>query len=152
MKTKINRILTALLAAVLLTSAVAVLASCGGTNAKFEFTLKDAQIRYSTVVEAPYATVTVVTTCVSGRLTDDEYPHDVEGGTPWLVLSDGTLCEGRAELNCATTSVDIRKGDTLEQTWIFDIPRSFSEGSYTVRVVWFNSEQDIEGVVFNRAE
>ena len=153
MKTNKIRFLTTLLASVLLILSVTVpLSSCGSRNtAKFEFELKDARIEYSEIVGVHYATVTVVTTCVSGRLYDKEYPHNVEGGKPWLI--DGEIHrEGHAEVNALMTELDIRKGDVIEYTWTFDIPRTFLEGEYDVRVEWFGSEQVFEKVNFSAAK
>ena len=153
MKAQRIRFLTTLLASVLLILSVTVpLSSCGSRNtAKFEFELKDARIEYSEIVGVHYATVTVVTTCVSGRLYDKEYPHNVEGGKPWLI--DGEIHrEGHAEVNALMTELDIRKGDVIEYTWTFDIPRTFLEGEYDVRVEWFGSEQVFEKVNFSAAK
>ena len=113
MQTKQNRFTATLLALCLLIGSVAVFSSCGSrTTAKFEFSVKDARIEYSEIVGVHYATVTVVTTCVGGRLTDKEYPHEAEGGKPWLM--DGEISrEGRAEVDAAVTEVDVRKGDTV---------------------------------------
>ena len=146
------RFLTTLLALLLLVGPVAVFSSCGSRNtAKLEFEIKDARIEYSEAVGVHYATVTVVTTCVSGRLYDKEYPHNAEGGKPWLM--DGNIArEGHAEVNALVTELDIRKGDTVEYTWTFDIPSDFSEGEYTVRVEWFGSEQTFEGVTFAKTK
>lgn len=150
MQTKQNRFTATLLALCLLIGSVAVFSSCGSrTTAKFEFSVKDARIEYSEIVGVHYATVTVVTTCVGGRLTDKEYPHEAEGGKPWLM--DGEISrEGRAEVDAAVTEVDVRKGDTFEYTWTFDIPGDFKEGSYDIRVEWYGSEQIIEGVTFEK--
>ena len=154
MKAQRIRFLTTLLASVLLILSVTVpLSSCGSRNtAKFEFELKDARIEYSEIVGVHYATVTVVTTCVSGRLYDKEYPHNVEGGKPWLIVSKDHHYEGEMEYNAALTEVDIRKGDVIEQTWIFEIPRNFLFGDYDVRVEWFGSEQVFEKVNFSAAK
>lgn len=119
MKVQRIRFLTTLLASVLLILSVTVpLSSCGSRNtAKFEFELKDARIEYSEIVGVHYATVTVVTTCVSGRLYDKEYPYNVEGGKPWLI--DGEIHrEGHAEVNALMTELDIRKGDVIEYTYL----------------------------------
>ena len=153
MKTHRIRFLTTLLAAVLLILSVTVpLSSCSSRNtAKFAFELKDAKIEYSEAVGVHYATVTVVTTCVSGRLYEKDYPHNAEGGKPWLI--DGEIHrEGHAEVNALMTELDIRKGDVIEYTWTFDIPRTFLEGEYDVRVEWFGSEQVFEKVNFSAAE
>lgn len=147
-----KRFLTALIAALLLLLSVATLPSCTRTSAKFTFELKDAKVEYSEVMGIHYATVTVVTTCVSGRLYDKEYPHNVEGGKPWLIISDSHVCEGEMDYNAAVTVADIRKGDTLEETWIFEIPRNFLYGDYDVRVEWFGSEQTFEGVTFTQSK
>ena len=48
-----------------------------------------------------------------------------------------------------TTELDIRKGDVIEYTWTFDIPRNFAEGDYDIRVEWFGSEQIFHGVCFH---
>lgn len=146
------RFMTTILALILLTSSVAVFSSCTSRNtAKLEFSVKDAKIEYSEAVGVYYATVTVVTTCVSGRLYEKEYPHNVEGGKPWLM--DGDVArEGRAEINGVVTELNMRKGDTVEYTWTFDIPGSFSEGDYDVHVEWFGTEQVFEGVTFTKAE
>lgn len=153
MKTNKIRFLTTLLASVLLILSVTVpLSSCGSRNtAKFEFELKDARIEYSEAVGVHYASITVVTTCVSGRLYEKEYPHNAEGGKPWLI--DGEIHrEGHAEVNALMTELDIRKGDVIEYTWTFDIPRTFLEGEYDVRVEWFGSEQVFEKVNFSAAK
>ncbi len=153
MQTKQNRFTAALLALCLLIGSVAVFSSCGSrTTAKFEFSVKDARIEYSEIVGVHYATVTVVTTCVKGRFYDSLYPHNVEGGRPTLYLSDGTGIEGEAEFTAAHTKVDLRKGDSVEYSWAFDVPKDFKEGDYTVRVEWFGSEQTFEGVTFSKAE
>ena len=148
MKANKFRFLNAFLASLLLLLSAVVLPSCGSHNtAKFEFEIKDAKIEYSEAVGVHYATVTVVTTCVSGRLCEKEYPHNAEGGKPWLI--DGDIArEGQAEVNAMVTELDIRKGDVIEYTWTFDIPGKFSEGDYDVRVEWFGSEQTFEGVTF----
>ena len=153
MKTNKIRFLTTLLASVLLILSVTVpLSSCGSRNtAKFEFELKDARIEYSEAVGVHYASITVVTTCVSGRLYEKEYPHNAEGGKPWLI--DGEIHrEGHAEVNALMTELDIRKGDVIEYTWTFDIPRTFLGGEYDVRVEWFGSEQVFEKVNFSAAK
>ena len=153
MKARKIRLLTILFASVLLILSVTVpLSSCGSRNtAKFEFELKDARIEYSEIVGVHYATVTVVTTCVSGRLYEKEYPHNVEGGKPWLI--DGEIHrEGHAEVNAMMTELDIRKGDVIEYTWTFDIPADFMEGDYAVRVEWFGSEQTFEAVRFEKTK
>ncbi len=146
MLTRRTKFLSSLLAILLLISSIAVLfPSCSSRNtAKFEFQIKDAGIEYSEAVGVHYATVTVVTTCVSGHMYVEEY---AAGGTPWLL--DGEIArEGRAEFNATTTELDIRKGDTVEYTWTFDIPKNFSEGDYDIRVEWFGSEQTFKGVTF----
>jgi hypothetical protein len=132
--------------------AVAAFPSCASRNtAKFSFEIKDAGIEYSQAVGVYYATVTVITTCVRGRLYVEEHPHNVEGGKPWLL--DGEISrEGRAEVNAMTTELDIRKGDVIEYTWTFDIPRTFMEGEYDIRVEWFGSEQTFENVNFSIAK
>ncbi len=153
MLTRRTKFLSLLLAALLLICSMTVLlSSCGSRNtAKFEFEIKDAKIEFSEAVGVHYATVTVITTCVSGRLYDKEYSQNVEGGKPWLM--DGEISrEGRAELNAATTELDIRKGDVIEYTWTFDIPSQFSEGDYDIRVEWFGSEQTFEGVTFLKSK
>ena len=153
MKTNKIRFLTTLLASVLLILSVTVpLSSCGSRNtAKFEFELKDARIEYSEAVGVHYASITVVTTCVSGRLYEKEYPHNAEGGKPWLI--DGEIHrEGHAEVNAMMTELDIRKGDVIEYTWTFDIPADFMEGDYAVRVEWFGSEQTFEAVRFEKTK
>ena len=154
MKTNKIRFLTTLLTSVLLILSVTVpLSSCSSRNtAKFAFELKDAKIEYSEAVGVHYATVTVVTTCVKGRLYEKDYPHNVEGGKPWLIISDSHVCEGEMDYNAAVTVADIRKGDTLEETWIFEIPRNFLYGDYDVRVEWFGSEQTFENVNFSKAK
>lgn len=146
-----NRFLTTVLAVVLLILSVSVLPSCSTRNtAELTFELKDAKVEYSEVLKVPYATVTVVTTCVKGRLYDKEYPHNVEGGKPWLIISDDFHCEGEMEYNAAVTELDIRKGDVIEQTWIFEVPSDFLYGEYQVRVEWFGSEQTFDGVNFTK--
>ena len=143
-----KRFLTTVLAVVLLALSVAALPSCSTRNtAKFTFELKDARLEYSEVVGIYYAAVTVVTTCVSGRLYVKEYPHNAEGGKPWI-LDDDVAREGRAEVNALVTKLDIRKGDVIEYTWTFDIPADFIEGDYAVRVEWFGSEQTFDGIAF----
>jgi hypothetical protein len=42
----------------------------------------------------------------------------------------------------------MRKGDTVEYWWSFDVPEDFPAGTYTVTVAWFGSEQTPEGVEF----
>ena len=153
MKTNKIRFLTTLLTSVLMIlSVTAPLSSCSSRNtAKFAFELKDAKIEYSEAVGVHYATVTVVTTCVKGRLYEKDYPHNVEGGKPWML--DGEIArEGQAEVNAMTTELDIRKGDVIEYTWTFDIPRNFAEGDYDIRVEWFGSEQTFENVNFSKAK
>ena len=153
MKTNKIRFLTMLLTSVLMILSVTVpLSSCSSRNtAKFAFELKDAKIEYSEAVGVHYATVTVVTTCVKGRLYEEDYPHNVEGGKPWLI--DGEIHrEGHAEVNAMMTELDIRKGDVIEYTWTFDIPADFMEGDYAVRVEWFGSEQVFEDVNFDIAK
>jgi hypothetical protein len=153
MKTNKIRFLTTLLTSVLMILSVTVpLSSCSSRNtAKFAFELKDAKIEYSEAVGVHYATVTVVTTCVKGRLYEKDYPHNAEGGKPWLI--DGEIHrEGHAEVNAMTTELDIRKGDVIEYTWTFDIPRTFMEGEYDIRVEWFDSEQTFEAVRFEKTK
>ena len=152
MKATKFRFLAVCLASLLLLLAVTALPSCASRNtAQFSFEIKDAGIEYSEAVGVYYATVTVITTCVSGRLYEKDYPHNVEGGKPWLL--DGEISrEGRAEVNAMTTELDIRKGDVIEYTWTFDIPRTFMEGEYDVRVEWFGSEQTFENVNFSKAK
>ena len=153
MKATKFRFLTVFMASLLLLLSVSCFSSCGSRySAKFKFELKDAKVEYSEVLDVPYATVTVVTTCVSGRLYDKEYPHNVEGGKPWLIVSKDHHYEGEMEYNAALTEVDIRKGDVIEQTWIFEIPRNFLFGDYDVRVEWFGSEQVFEKVNFSAAK
>ena len=153
MKAPKFRFLTVFLVSLLLLLSVSCFSSCGSRyTAKFEFELKDAKVEYSEIIVAPYATVTLVTTCVSGRLYDKEYPHNVEGGKPWLIVSEDHHYEGEIEYNAALTEVDIRKGDVIEQTWIFEIPRNFLFGDYDVRVEWFGSEQVFEKVNFSAAK
>lgn len=153
MKATKFRFFTVFMASLLLLLSVSCFSSCGSRNtAKFEFELKDAKVEYSEVLGVPYATVTVVTTCVSGRFYDKEYPHNVEGGKPWLIISEDHHYEGEIEYNGMLTEVDIRKGDVIEQTWIFEIPRNFLYGDYDVRVEWFGSEQTFEKVNFSKAK
>ena len=153
MKATKFRFFTVFMASLLLLLSVSCFSSCGSRNtAKFEFELKDAKVEYSEVLGVPYATVTVMTTCVSGRFYDKEYPHNVEGGKPWLIISEGHHYEGEIEYNGMLTEVDIRKGDVIEQTWIFEIPRNFLYGDYDVRVEWFGSEQTFEKVNFSKAK
>ena len=153
MKATKFRFLTVFLASLLLLLSVSCFSSCGSRNtAKFEFELKDARVEYSEVVGLYYATVTVVTTCVSGRLYDKEYPYGAEGGKPWLILDESHHLEGKNENVGGITEVDIRKGDTIETTWIFEISRSFLLGEYDVRVEWFGSEQVFEDVNFDIAK
>ena len=153
MKARKIRLLTILFASVLLILAIAVpLSSCSSRNtAKFAFELKDAKIEYSEAVGVHYASITVVTTCVSGRLYEKDYPHNAEGGKPWIL--DGEVSrEGHAQVNAMMTELDIRKGDVIEYTWTFDIPRTFLEGEYDVRVEWFGTEQVFEKVNFSAAK
>lgn len=153
MKATKFRFFTVFMASLLLLLSVSCFSSCGSRNtAKFEFELKDAKVEYSEVLGVPYATVTVMTTCVSGRFYDKEYPHNVEGGKPWLIISEDHHYEGEIEYNGMLTEVDIRKGDVIEQTWIFEIPRNFLYGDYDVRVEWFGSEQTFEKVNFSKAK
>lgn len=153
MKTNKIRFMTTLLTSVLLILSFTVpLSSCSSRNtAKFAFELKDAKIEYSEAVGVHYATVTVVTTCVKGRLYEKDYPHNAEGGKPWIL--DGEVSrEGHAEVNAMMTELDIRKGDVMEYTWTFDIPADFMEGDYAVRVEWFGSEQTFEAVRFEKTK
>ena len=137
----------------LLVPIISTFSSCGNRNtATFTFELKDSKLKYSEAVGVYYAEITVVTTCTSGRLDDKEYPHNVEGGKPWLIVSKDHHYEGEMEYNAALTEVDIRKGDVIEQTWIFEIPRNFLFGDYDVRVEWFGSEQVFEKVNFSAAK
>lgn len=146
------RFMTVFLASLLLLLSVSCFSSCSSRNtAKFEFELKDAKVEFSELIGAPYLTVTVITTCVSGRLYEKEYPHNAEGGKPWLILSDEHHCEGETELNGSITEVDIRKGDTIETTWLIEIPSTFVLGKYDIRVEWFGSEQLFEDVDFSEA-
>ncbi len=147
------RLFTVLLASLLLLLSVFAFSSCGSRyTAKFSFELKDAKVLYSDTLGVQYATVTVVTTCVSGRLYDEEYPHNVEGGRPCLIVSSDQCFEGEIEYNAELTVVDIRKGDTIEQTWNFEVPHNFLYGDYTVRVEWFDSEETFENVNFSKAK
>ena len=152
MKATKFRFLTVFMASLLLLLSVSCFSSCGSRNtAKFSFEIKDAGIEYSQAVGVYYATVTVITTCVRGRLYEKDYPHNGEGGKPWLI--DGEIHrEGHAEVNAMMTELDIRKGDVIEYTWTFDIPADFMEGDYAVRVEWFGSEQTFEAVRFEKTK
>lgn len=149
MKARKTRFLTTFLAFVLLlVPIISTFSSCGNRNtATFTFELKDSKLKYSEAVGVYYAEITVVTTCASGRLDNKEYPHNVEGGHPFLYLDNGHI-EGKAEFNSATSELRIRKGDTVEYTWTFDVPSDFVEGEYAVRVEWFGSEQIFDEVTF----
>jgi hypothetical protein len=110
MKARKTRFLTTFLAFVLLlVPIISTFSSCGNRNtATFTFELKDSKLKYSEAVGVYYAEITVVTTCTSGRLEDKEYPHNVEGGHPFLYLDNGHI-EGKAEFNGATSELRIRK-------------------------------------------
>ena len=95
------RFMTVFLASLLLLLSVSCFSSCSSRNtAKFEFELKDAKVEFSELIGAPYLTVTVITTCVSGRLYEKEYPHNAEGGKPWLILSDEHHCDAQRLSPC----------------------------------------------------
>jgi hypothetical protein len=124
------------------------LCGCQISQATFEFAVSDATIQDTPYSVGREASVTVVTTCTGGILYDSHYPHGIEGGHPTLILPDGTAIEGGCQTTAAVTKLFMRKGDTVEYWWSFDVPEDLPAGTYTVTVAWFGSEQTLEGVEF----
>ena len=128
------------------------LCGCQISRATFEFAVSDATIQDTSYSVGRQASVTVVTTCTGGILYDSHYPHGIEGGHPTMILPDGTAIEGVCDTTAAVTKLFMRKGDTVEYWWSFDVPEDFPAGTYTVTVAWFGSEQTVEGVEFVMTE
>jgi hypothetical protein len=124
------------------------LCGCQISQATLEFAVSDATIQDTPYSVGRQASVKVVTTCEGGILYDSRYTHGIEGGTPTLVLPDGTAIQGVTETTADMNTLFMRKGDTVEYWWSFDVPEDFPAGTYTVTVAWFGSEQTLEGVEF----
>ena len=78
-----------------------------------------------------------------------------------MLVSSFAACGGPVEepdttvpddTTAAVTKLFMRKGDTVEYWWSFDVPEDFPAGTYTVTVAWFGSEQTPEGVEFVMTE
>ena len=121
---------------------------CQLDQATLTFTVSDATIQDTPYSVGRQASVKVVTTCAGGILYDSRYTHGIEGGTPTLILPDGTAIQGVTETTADMNTLFMRKGDTVEYWWSFDVPEDLEAGAYTVTVAWFGSEQTVEGVEF----
>ncbi len=146
------RILSLLFGWLLLLCLLLTLCGCQISQATLEFAVSDATIQDTPYSVGRQASVKVVTTCEGGILYDSHYPHGIEGGTPTLVLPDGTAIQGVTETTADMNTLFMRKGDTVEYWWSFDVPEDFEAGVYTVTVAWFGSEQTVEGVEFVMTE
>ena len=146
------RILSLLFGWLLLLCLPLTLYGCQISQATLEFAVSDATIQDTPYSVGRQASVKVVTTCEGGILYDSHYPHGIEGGTPTLVLPDGTVIQGVTETTADMNTLFMRKGDTVEYWWSFDVPEDFEAGAYTVTVAWFGSEQTVEGVEFVMTE
>ena len=146
------RILSLLFGWLLLLCLLLTLYGCQISQATLEFAVSDATIQDTPYSVGRQASVKVVTTCEGGILYDSHYPHGIEGGTPTLVLPDGTVIQGVTETTADMNTLFMRKGDTVEYWWSFDVPEDFEAGAYTVTVAWFGSEQTVEGVEFVMTE
>ena len=146
-----KRMITICLCSILLCLPLS-LCGCQIDQATLEFAVSDATIQDTPYSVGREASVKVVTTCMGGILYDSHYPHGIEGGTPTLILPDGTAIQGETDTTTAVTKLFMRKGDTVEYWWSFDVPEDFSAGMYTVTVAWFGSEQAVEGVEFVMTE
>lgn len=146
------RILSLLFGWLLLLCLLLTLCGCQISQATLEFAVSDATIQDTPYSVGRQASVKVVTTCEGGILYDSHYPHGIEGGTPTLVLPDGTAIQGVTETTADMNTLFMRKGDTVEYWWSFDVPEDFEAGAYTVTVAWFGSEQTVEGVEFVMTE
>ena len=146
------RILSLLFGWLLLLCLPLTLCGCQISQATLEFAVSDATIQDTPYSVGRQASVKVVTACLGGILYDSHYPHGIEGGTPTLVLPDGTVIQGEADTTTAVTKLFMKKGDTVEYWWSFDVPEDFPAGTYTVTVAWFGSEQTLEGVEFVMTE
>lgn len=124
------------------------LCGCQISQATLEFAVSDATIQDTPYSVGRQASVKVVTTCEGGILYDSRYTHGIEGGMPTLVLPDGTAIQGVTETTADMNTLFMKKGDTVEYWWSFDVPEDFEAGAYTVTVTWFGSEQTVEGVEF----
>jgi hypothetical protein len=142
------RVLSLLFGWLLLLCLPLTLCGCQISQATFEFAVSDATIQDTPYSVGRQASVKVVTTCEGGILYDSRYTHGIEGGTPTLVLPDGTAIQGVTETTADMNTLFMRKGDTVEYWWSFDVPEDFPAGTYTVTVAWFGSEQTLEGVEF----
>ena len=153
MKARKPRFLTMLFALILLIGSLPVLlTSCEVETAKFTFTVSDGLIQDTESSWERIATVKVVTTCDGGWLFIPQNSGYASGGQPMLVLSDGTTVRGYFEDAKLITTVNIREGASVEQSWLFNVPEDFSEGAYTVTVMWYDSAQTFEDVPFAMAE
>ena len=128
------------------------LCGCQISQATLTFAVSDATIQDTSYSQGRVASVKVVTTCEGGILYDSRYTHGIEGGHPTLILPNGTAIEGGCQTTAAVTKLSMRKGDTVEYWWSFDVPEDFGAGAYTVTVAWFGSEQTVEGVEFVMTE
>ena len=125
---------------------------CQINQATLTFTVSDATIQDTPYSVGREASVKVVTTCAGGILYDSRYTHGIEGGTPTLILPDGTVIQGVTETTADMNTLFMRTGDTVESWWSFDVPEDFEAGAYTVTVAWFGSERTVEGVEFVMTE
>ena len=146
------RILSLLFGWLLLLCLPLTLCGCQISQATLTFTVSDATIQDTPYSVGRQASVKVVTTCEGGILYDSRYTHGIEGGTPTLILPDGTVIQGVTETTADMNTLFMRKGDTVEYWWSFDVPEDFESGAYTVIVAWFGSEQTVEGVEFVMTE
>lgn len=146
------RILSLFFGLLLLLCLPITLCGCQISRATLEFTVSDATIQDTPYSVGRVASVKVVTTCAGGILYDSHYTHGIEGGTPTLILPDGTGIQGVTETTADMNTLFMRKGDTVEYWWSFDVPEDFPAGAYTVTVAWFGSEQTVEGVEFVMTE
>ena len=146
------RILSLLFGWLLLLCLPLTLCGCQISQATLEFAVSDATIQDTPYSVGREASVKVVTTCAGGILYDSRYTHGIEGGTPTLVLPDGTVIQGVTETTADMNTLFMKKGDTVEYWWSFDVPEDFEAGAYTVTVAWFGSEQTVEGVEFVMTE
>lgn len=146
------RILSLLFGWLLLLCLLLTLCGCQISQATLEFAVSDATIQDTPYSVGRQASVKVVPTCEGGILYDSRYTHGIEGGTPTLVLPDGTVIQGVTETTADMNTLFMKKGDTVEYWWSFDVPEDFEAGAYTVTVAWFGSEQAVEGVEFVMTE
>ena len=152
MKMRKRTLLTSL--CVLLFLSFCTLGLCSCKMGKLDFSVSEAQLHTSEY--GHYATIKVTTTCTSESIYDSSYPHGIEGGNPTLILPDGTELEFTCLVNTMVTTLDMKKGDYIEQTWEFwfpdDADYDLSEGKYAIRVEWLGESETIDGIRFTVAE